>query len=75
MKHEGDGDTSCNWGTWNSLQMLGRKTGRVDNQRTNRDYLDYGFIELIKNTQKNIGDLRRFAVSQIPVKYHQLTLL
>ena len=25
-KHEGDGDTNCNWCTWNSLQGLGEGT-------------------------------------------------
>ena len=32
-------------------------------------------IENCKNTGKSTGDLRRLAVTQSPVKYHQLTLI
>ena len=30
---------------------------------------------LLKNTEESLGDLRRLAVTQTPVKYHQLTLM
>ena len=32
-------------------------------------------IEDDQNTEKSPGDLRRLAVAQSPVKYHQLTLM
>ena len=36
--------------------------------------LEVGIIENGQNTEKSPGDLRRFAVTQYPVKDHQLTL-
>ena len=27
MKHEGDGDTTCSWFTWNGPKMTGKETG------------------------------------------------
>ena len=30
-KHEDDGDTNCNWWTWNNPQMIGKGTGRLIN--------------------------------------------
>ena len=34
--HKGDGNTNCSWCTWNSLQMIGKKTGRIGSQTKNR---------------------------------------
>ena len=39
------------------------------------DHSDYYFIENGDNTEKSPGDLRRLAVTQSPVKDHQLTLM
>ena len=39
------------------------------------DYPNYYIIENGQNTEKSPGDLRRLAVTQTPVKYHQLTLM
>ena len=36
-EHEGDGDTSCYWHTWNSSQKFG-------NWKTNRDHPNLGII-------------------------------
>ena len=72
MEHEGNGDTNCNWCTWNNPQRLGKGTVRLRIK---------GRVETIyntkigQNTEKSPGDLRRFAVSQTSVKSHQLTLL
>ena len=38
MEHVGDGDTSCNWGTWNNSQRLYKGAGRVENKRTSRNH-------------------------------------
>ena len=35
MEHEGDGNTSCNWCTWNELQRTGKRT-EDRNERTSR---------------------------------------
>ena len=68
VKHEGDGDTSCNWSTWKNPQRLGQEAGRVRNQRTNRDQPNYSIAEVSQNTEKSPGDLRRPDVNQTPVK-------
>ena len=37
MKDEGDGDTTCNWYTWNNPQTIGEGTGRLGNKRACRN--------------------------------------
>ena len=68
MEHEGDGDTNCNWYTWNNPQMIGKGAGRVGNQRMSQDYLNYGIIKIGKNTEENPVVLRRLAVIQTSEK-------
>ena len=50
--------------------MIGPGTRRLRNQKASRDHLDYS---IIKNTEKNPGDLKRLA--EIPMRNHQLTLV
>ena len=38
-------------------------------------YPNYNIVEIGQNTEKNPGDLRRLAVTQTPVKDHQLVLM
>ena len=75
MEYEGDYDTYCNWCTGNDPQRLGIGAGRVRNQSTSRDHPNYSIVEIGQNTEKSIGELRRLAVTQTPVKDHQLTLM
>ena len=75
MKHEGDSDTNSNWRTCNNLQRIGKGTGRRGNKKTSRDYPDYSIIRIGQNIEKSPGDLRRLAVTQTPVRNHQLTLV
>ena len=35
MEQEGDGDSNCNWSTWNDPERFGKGTGRIGNQRMN----------------------------------------
>ena len=72
MEHEGDGDTDCDWCTWNSLQKIGIGTGRLGNKRTSWDCPDYSIIKI---SQKSPGELRRLAVTETPVRNHQLALV
>ena len=72
MEHEDDGNTNCNWCTWNDAQKLSKKTRRVGNHNTSGDY---SIVEVGQNTEKSPGDLRRLAVIQTPVKDHQLTFV
>ena len=40
--------------------------------RKNRSHIDTGIVEISKNTRKSPGDLKRIAVTQIPVKDNRL---
>ena len=75
MELKGDGNTNCSWCTWNGPQKLGKGTGRIGNQRKNRDQQDYRFVEIGQDTEKSPGNLRRLAVIQTPMKDHQETLV
>ena len=48
-------------------------TGKLRNKRTNGDRPNYSIIKIGQNTAKSSGDLRKLAVSQTPMKNHQLT--
>ena len=74
MEHEGDCDTSCNWCTWNNSQRIDKGTKRLGNKRTSEDHPDYNIIKINQNSKKSPRDLERFAVTQTPVRNHQLTL-
>ena len=50
-------------------------TGGHGNKRTSGNHPDYCNIEIGHYTEKNPVDLRRLAVTQTPVKDHQLTLV
>ena len=72
---EGNSDTNCNWCARSGPQKLVKRTERLRNQRTNGDYPDYSIIQIGQNTKKSPGDLRRVAVTQPPMKNHQLMLV
>ena len=63
MERKGDGDTTCNWGTWNNPQRLNEGTRRPGHKRTIGDHPDYSIIEFGQNTEKSPGDLSRLAVT------------
>ena len=75
MKNEGDNYTNCNWCVWNSNHRITKGTGGLGSWRTSGDHPNYYIIENGQNTEKSPGDLRRLAVTQIPVIDHQLTLI
>ena len=47
----------------------------LENWRTGGDYPNDSIVEDGQNTETSPGDLRRLAVTQTPVKNHQLTLM
>ena len=47
-------------------------TGGLGSWRTSGDHPEYNIIEKRQNTEKSTGDLRKLAVTQIPVEDHQL---
>ena len=75
VEYEGDDYTNCNWCSWYNHQRIGKGIGGLGNNRTSGDHPNYYIIEIGQNTEKNPGDLMRHAVTQTPVKDHQLTLM
>ena len=75
MKHAGNGDTNCSWCSWNGPQKIREVIGTVGNRRTSQDHPNYNIVKIGQKTKKSPGDLRKFAVTQTPVKYYQLTLV
>ena len=74
MEHEGNGDANYNrCGRW-SHKRIGTETGGLGNNRTSGNSPNYSIVEISQNTEKSSGDLRRFAVTQTPVKNHHLTM-
>ena len=57
----------------NSPRIKG--TGGLGNLRITGDHSSYFIIVINQNTEKSPGDLRRLAVTQTPLKDHQLTLM
>ena len=47
----------------------------IGNRKTSGYHPNNCIIEISQNTEKSPGDLRRLAVTQTPVKNHQLTLV
>ena len=60
VEHESDRDSNCIWCRWNDSQRVGKRTGKIENQRKNRDYPDYNIVKIGKNTQNAPGDQRDF---------------
>ena len=73
IEHEGDWDSNCNWCAQNNLQKLSEGTGRTENQRKSRDHPNDSIIKIGQKTEKSPCDLRRLAVTQTPMKNHQLS--
>ena len=68
-------NTNNNWSSQSGPQRLTKGTGRVGNRRTNRDHPNYSVVKIDQNTKESSGDMWTLAVTQTPVKYHQLTLM
>ena len=69
VEHAADNYTNCNWCVWYSNQWITKGTGGGG------EYPNDSIIENVQNTEKSPGDLKRLAVTQTPVKDHQLTLI
>ena len=57
------------------VKEFGTRIKRHGNERMKRDHRNYTIIKIGQNTQKRPGDLMGLAVTQTPVKNHQLTLM
>ena len=67
MQHESNSDTNCKWCTRNNPQKFGND-GRTANQRENIDHPNHSNVAIGLNIEKCPDDLRRLAVTQMPVK-------
>ena len=74
VEHESDNYTNCKWCYWYSHQRIDKRNGGVGNNRTSGDHRNYCITEIGQNTEKSPEDLRKLAVTQTPVKDHQLML-
>ena len=75
VEHESDVYTYYNWCSWFSHQRINKGTGGVENKRKSGDHPNYCIIEIGKNTEKSPCDFMRSAVTQTPMKDHQLKLM
>ena len=75
MENESDSDTICNWCTWYSHQRICTGTGGLENKKVSGDHPNYSIIKIGQNIEKSPVDLRRLAVTETPVKNHQLMLV
>ena len=75
MEHEGDDYTNPDWCIRYSKKRIIEGTEGLGSWRTSGDHPNYTIVENGQNTEKSPGDLRRLAVTQTPVKDHQLMLM
>ena len=75
VEHESDDCTNCDWCFWHNNKRIIKKPGRLGSWRTGRDLPNDSIAETGQNPETSPGDLRRLAVTQTPVKTHQLTLM
>ena len=47
----------------------------LEDLETSGDHLNYIIVEIGQNTEESPGDLRRLAVTQTPVRNHQLMMV
>ena len=59
----------------NNPQRLGKGNGRLENKGRSEDHAKYSIIKIGQHTGKSPGDLKRLAVTQTPMNYHQLMLV
>ena len=62
-------------GALGSHQRIGTGTRELRKNRMSGDYLNYTLVKISQNAAESPGDLRELAVTQTPVKDHQLTLM
>ena len=64
MEREGDGNTNCNWCTWNDPQRLGKEAGGAKIGGRAEDHSNYSIDKVSQNTEKSPGDQRKLSISQ-----------
>ena len=69
-KSEGGGDTNCNWCFWKNPQRLGKGTWQSWKPEDKLGPFNYSIVDISRNTEKGSGHLKRFSITQTPVKDH-----
>ena len=69
-KHNSNTNSNCC--SWYNHLRIGTRTRGLVNNGTIGDHPNYCLVEISQSTEKSLEDLSRLAVSQTPVKYHQL---
>ena len=75
MEPESDSDTNCNWCAQNNYKGILQGLEDLGIRGWVGDHPNYSIIEIGQNSKKSPGDLRRLAVTQIPVENHQLMVV
>ena len=75
MEHEGYNYTIWDWCFCYSNKRIIKRTRGLGSWRTSGDHPNESIIDNGQNPEKSPGVLRRLAVTQTPVKDHQLTLM
>ena len=75
LEHKSDGCTNCNWHPRYSHQRTITGTRSLGNKRKSGNHPNYSIIKICQNSEKSLGDLRRLAVTQTPVRNHLITLV
>ena len=75
MEHEDDNYTNYDWCFWYRNKRIIKGAGGFGRWRPSGEHPKDSIIENGQNTEKTPGDMRRLALTQTPVKAHQLTLM
>ena len=75
MEHESNDCANCDWCVRHNNYRIIKRPGGLGSWQTGRDYPNDSIAKNGKNPETSLGDLRRFVVTQTPVKNHQLTLM
>ena len=75
VERESDVYTNCNWCFMYNTEMIIKGSGELGKKRMSGGHPNYYTIEIGQNTEKSSGDLKRLALNQTSVKYHQLKLM
>ena len=75
MEHAGDDCANCDWCFRHNNKRFIEGPGGLGGWRIGRDYPNDSTAENGQNSEMRPGDSRRLAITQTPVKNHQLTLM
>ena len=75
VERESNDWANCHCLFWHNNWRIIKRPGRLVSWRTGREYPNDSIAKNVQNPETSPGDLGRLAVTQTPVKNHQLKLL